>query len=141
MSESVKYVKYRTSDGACLGVSGFPVNSVPTLRATGVERIAVALGEQIDVTKVRVDLTGESPVLVDRDALPFSVSGSVVADGVDEAVITVPADTVAVLPDGARVDVADGTLELTFDVAGTHEIELSHELYLTTLAAVVASEA
>lgn len=131
MSGSQVWARYRLTDGAVVGMRTTSAGATPDVPNGGNFAFLPAPSD-MKGQELRVELTGpDQPVLVQRSELPVQISGSPVpADGVSELVVTVPVGSLATLPDDSTVEVDDGTLELTFDVAGMYTISVEHSLYL-----------
>ena len=127
------YFKYNTTTGVIVAERGYP-GEMPGGISAGTGNAWIEKTVIGDTSQHYVDVS--VPEILVRPVMPITVpTTSVPGDGVSEIVISgLPVGTSAVcsLPDGkVNVIVDDSTLEVSSDVPGIGEVQLSHGLHLS----------
>lgn len=123
--------RYDVLTGAVLAEELVPTGvAVPVSPSDYVNFVEVDLSLQLQGSLYRIDLNTMQPVL--KSSLPYTLSKSqVVADGMDEITLTVPAGTMLFWPDGEITITTGASVSFSVDEAGDEVIRAEHPLYLT----------
>jgi hypothetical protein len=111
------------------------------LEPSGAEVIELpALFEEQNVNDIFVSDPAGSPVVTFRNYVPHSINKTTVtADGIDTAIFSgIPAGVTAILSEESRVQVDDGQLVFSVDLAGEYSIELISPTHLPTTVLITA---
>ena len=116
-AQAIQFVTYDTTTGQISSTSICPEEFLP---------LQVTAGQGI-ITGVAADDTSKyvvADVITDKPSMPLVIpAGDAVADDLTEFVITgVPTDCAVTVDGEALPLVTDGSLELTFDLAGEYKV-------------------